>query len=618
LGILDKKDNGVSQLLGTKYKWAKQLHKDSVAVTWTPHDIPSGVDKQQWETIDLLSHSEKHLVKRTLGLFSAGESLVSNSASFIESQYITEGALRHYLARKTFEECLTSGHKVLTDRGWINIDTVTTDDSVYSYSIAQNKFIWSKVNRVVAYSGATIHKFSSKFGDVLSSGEHRHYFTTNQYSRYNVVQDIRTVATSKEMYESKKSGHFIHSILVKPKQKNYDLTKYTPIVAILLEGKNVNSSNYRNASYKNINLLDLIKERYPLINITGDKYTLEDDFRKSLLVDALDIIKDLAPGRLKNLLLLLELPVKNYYTVTSYTEEAVDLLMMFKFLCNLSPVIDNYTLRSSNRKSLPPKHTIYPMFENVYCISVEEGNFLAKTISDKGTSAIFLTGNSIHADTAEACCEWFSLDEDEVAAAYKNIPSIKAKEAFIMKSLSEFDTVLDIKDPANIRKFILNMFVIYMIVEGLWFIANFVAILSLKRRNLLPGLGTQILYTWRDEEHHIEYGIQVLKILREEYPEAFPLDEELYSLLDEALEIEFSYIDDLLPVALTGLSAKDLKSFAEFLANKNLLLLGYKVRFPTVENPIDWLHEVTGDQLTAFFEQREKSYKTAAVLVDDY
>ena len=104
--LFDIKEDNVSQLVESPNHWALELWEKGCANNWMPQTIDMSADIEQWRSKDFLSDDEKLIVKRTLGLFSAGESLVSNSITDAESRYITDGACKQYMLRKAFEESL--------------------------------------------------------------------------------------------------------------------------------------------------------------------------------------------------------------------------------------------------------------------------------------------------------------------------------------------------------------------------------------------------------------------------------------------------------------------------------------------------------------------------------
>jgi ribonucleoside-diphosphate reductase beta chain len=104
--ILEKNKAGVSQLIQSPNSWAIDLWRKGCANHWMPQEVDMSNDIKQWKNNGFITEDEKLLVKRTLGLFAMGESMVSNSIDTVEYRYITDGACRQYLLRKNFEESL--------------------------------------------------------------------------------------------------------------------------------------------------------------------------------------------------------------------------------------------------------------------------------------------------------------------------------------------------------------------------------------------------------------------------------------------------------------------------------------------------------------------------------
>jgi len=229
---------------------------------------------------------------------------------------------------------------------------------------------------------------------------------------------------------------------------------------------------------------------------------------------------------------------------------------------------------------------------------------------------------SLHNWTVETCCEAYSLDIEEVAEAYKNIPTIKAKDEFLMKSLDSFDRDFNIHSNEGRQKFIKNMFVFYMICEGTWFFTNFALILSLGRQNKLPGLCDQIQYTLRDESLHVKFGETIINQAKEEYPGIWTkkFQEELVAIMEEGVALEVDYAKEILPNGVLGVNAEMLEKYVKFLANSRLESVGVDHIIEGGEkNPFPWLREQQDStSMTAFFERREKNYQNAGSVEDDF
>lgn len=229
---------------------------------------------------------------------------------------------------------------------------------------------------------------------------------------------------------------------------------------------------------------------------------------------------------------------------------------------------------------------------------------------------------SLHNSTMEVCCSAYGLDPDEVANAFNTIPAIKAKTDFLKSVTTDlFRKDFDIETIAGKQEFIRNVFVFYIICEGVFFFSGFAMILALGRQNKLNGLCDQIRYTLRDETIHIKFGTHLLNRLRREYPEAWTteFEIELWGLLRYAVDLEILYAQDALPNGILGLNATMFIDYMQFIGNRRVEALEMKQRFESNKNPFPWLSEsVDTKAMGAFFERHERSYQTAGAVEDDF
>ena len=121
---------------------------------------------------------------------------------------------------------------------------------------------------------------------------------------------------------------------------------------------------------------------------------------------------------------------------------------------------------------------------------------------------------SLHNLTIVYVCDSLDLDVDEVFAAYQNIPSIKAKDDFLMQitddiSAQDFDPHTKEGKQAILRNFLTY----WIICEGTFFFSGFAMLLALGRQNKLQGISDQIKYTLRDESSHIAFGTYLINTL---------------------------------------------------------------------------------------------------------
>lgn len=79
---------------------------------------------------------------------------------------------------------------------------------------------------------------------------------------------------------------------------------------------------------------------------------------------------------------------------------------------------------------------------------------------------------AVHTDTFVYCCDSLSLDPETVFAAYETIPSIKAKDDFVVDlTKTILDPTFEIKTTADKQAFLLDIIGFNMIMEGIFFYA---------------------------------------------------------------------------------------------------------------------------------------------------
>jgi len=229
---------------------------------------------------------------------------------------------------------------------------------------------------------------------------------------------------------------------------------------------------------------------------------------------------------------------------------------------------------------------------------------------------------SLHNYTVKMCVEAYGLSVKEVAEAYKNIPSIAKKEKYLSSVLYQFeDPDFDITKKECQQLYVKNLFVIYLVCEGIWFFPNFALIMSLGRQNKLIGLYDQIKYTIRDETLHVEFGVGLINKIKEQYPSIWTkkFKGELIELMKEGVEIEKAYAQDVLPNGILGVNSKMLNQYVEYLSNERLRSIDLDFRYPNEKNPFPFLGETQdAEAMAAFFERREKNYRNASELEDDF
>ena len=226
----------------------------------------------------------------------------------------------------------------------------------------------------------------------------------------------------------------------------------------------------------------------------------------------------------------------------------------------------------------------------------------------------------LHNDTIVYICDSLDLDINEVYEAYETIPSIKAKDDFLMgvtRNLAE--NPVDSQTPEGVREIIKAAFIYWVVCEGTFFYSGFAMLLALTDK--IPGIAEQIQYTLRDESIHIKFGTNLLNKIKEQHPDVWDaeLEQELTEYLKNAVELEIAYTKDVLPKGILGLNAEMFVDYMQHIANRRLAGLGMKFRYEKDENPFPWLSEAIDlSKQKNFFETKVTEYQNAGALDDDF
>ena len=229
---------------------------------------------------------------------------------------------------------------------------------------------------------------------------------------------------------------------------------------------------------------------------------------------------------------------------------------------------------------------------------------------------------SLHNWTVVTCCDSYNLKISEVYEAYLNIPSIRAKDDFLMSVTTDVNHQdFSTKTTEGKREFMRNLVTYYLLAEGTFFFSGFAMILALGRQNKLPGLSDQIRYTLRDETLHIQFGTYLINTIKEQYPKVWTkkFEEETVEHIKKAVELEIAYAHDVLPRGILGLNADMFVDYMQYIGNRRLEGIGIDFRFNSDHNPFPWLSEVVDmGAMTNFFERKVKDYQNSGSLEDDF
>lgn len=224
---------------------------------------------------------------------------------------------------------------------------------------------------------------------------------------------------------------------------------------------------------------------------------------------------------------------------------------------------------------------------------------------------------AVHTDTFIYCCDSLGLDPDEIYNMYETIPSIKAKDSFVVQlTTALFDPNFVTDTPQAIQRFLHDLIGYYVIMEGIFFYAGFAMMLALKRQKKMIGIGEQFEYIMRDESLHLAFGCDLINTVKAENPDTWTpqFQEELVALIEKAVILEKNYAYDACPQGLLGINAKQFSDYVEYIADRRLERIGLP-KIYNKENPFPWMSQTTDlPKEKNFFETRVTEYQSAGSL----
>ncbi|TMH72984.1 MAG: ribonucleotide-diphosphate reductase subunit beta [Betaproteobacteria bacterium] len=225
---------------------------------------------------------------------------------------------------------------------------------------------------------------------------------------------------------------------------------------------------------------------------------------------------------------------------------------------------------------------------------------------------------AIHTHAYQYIVESLGLDEAEIFNAYHEVPSIRAKDEFLIPFIDtltdpSFRTGTAEADQALLR----SLIVFACLMEGLFFYVGFTQILALGRQNKMTGAAEQYQYILRDESMHCNFGIDLINQIKLENPALWtaPFREGIRDLFARAVELEYRYAEDTMPTGVLGLNAPMFKGYLRYIANRRCQQIGVEPLFEATDNPFPWMSEMTDlKKERNFFETRVIEYQTGGAL----
>jgi ribonucleoside-diphosphate reductase beta chain len=203
-----------------------------------------------------------------------------------------------------------------------------------------------------------------------------------------------------------------------------------------------------------------------------------------------------------------------------------------------------------------------------------------------------------------------SKEREKAFSAIDNIPSIQAKAQFCFKWIDTISDLDQLTTKADRKQFLLNLICFASCIEGLFFFGAFAYVYFLRSKGLLNGLAAGTNWVFRDESMHMNFAFEIIKTVREEEPDLFDdeLSARIVQMMDEAVDCETLFAEDLLGGGVAGLSVTDMRQYLEYIADNRLVQLGLEPVYGS-SNPFPFMELQDVQELANFFERRVSAYQ---------
>ncbi|HLB51163.1 MAG TPA: ribonucleotide-diphosphate reductase subunit beta [Patescibacteria group bacterium] len=224
---------------------------------------------------------------------------------------------------------------------------------------------------------------------------------------------------------------------------------------------------------------------------------------------------------------------------------------------------------------------------------------------------------AIHTHAYQYIVESLGLDQGEIFNMYREVDAIYNKDAFVL-SFNEgiFNPLFKTGTPENDQKFIENVVIFSIIMEGIFFYSSFAVMFGFQRQNKMVGSAEQIQYIMRDESMHLNFGIMLVNTIKEEQPEIWTsaFQQHLIDLIKQGTELEIKFAQEVFPKGIFGMNADNFRQYIQHIADRRLERIGLPAQYGST-NPFPWMSEAVDlNKEKNFFETRVIEYQTGGTL----
>ncbi|MDG1661472.1 MAG: ribonucleotide-diphosphate reductase subunit beta [Winogradskyella sp.] len=201
------------------------------------------------------------------------------------------------------------------------------------------------------------------------------------------------------------------------------------------------------------------------------------------------------------------------------------------------------------------------------------------------------------------------------------------KKPVIMKRVQYLETALKNSKSDDNKEYAEAVLLFSLFIEHVSLFSQFLIIMAFnKHKNMLKGISNVVEATSKEEQIHGDFGIDLIKILRDEHPEWFTAEyhESIQEMCKQAFEAESELVDWIFEEGeLEFLPKSVVIEFLKNRFNKSLESIGIDSVFEineTLLNETEWFDdEIIGTKHGDFFVKRSINYskRTQSITSDD-
>jgi len=183
---------------------------------------------------------------------------------------------------------------------------------------------------------------------------------------------------------------------------------------------------------------------------------------------------------------------------------------------------------------------------------------------------------------------------NKIFNSIRTYPSVKRIAEFMKKYMD--------------RKYSLaERIIAFACVEGVLFNSVFAAIYWIKKRNILRGFCKANEFIARDEGIHTKFAVALYLLACKEKKMASAGKDRVYEIINEAVETNTQFIEEILKVDKIGMTVRDLVEYTKCTADALTVSIGHEKLYDAV-NPFDWMAVISLPNKTNFFEDKVSEY----------